>query len=66
MTQIDEIKTAITRLSDEERLRLREWLLELDAQRFDERIEQDASAGKLDALIEKARANAKAGRRREL
>lgn len=64
MTQIDEIKSAITRLSDEERLR--EWLAELDAQCFDARIERDAAAGKLDALMEKARANAKAGRRTPL
>lgn len=66
MTHYDEIKSAISRLSDEERGRLLEWLAELDAQRFDEKIERDAASGKLDALMDKARANAKAGRRQPL
>lgn len=66
MTQIEEIKAAMARLCDEERLRLREWLAELDSQRFDARIERDTAAGKLDALMEKARTNARAGRRQEL
>ena len=66
MGQIDDIKTAITKLPDEDVARLREWLAELDAQRFDERIERDAAAGKLDRLMEQARANHGAGRRREM
>lgn len=66
MSKIDEIKTEITQLPDEDVLRLREWLAELDAQRFDARLERDAAAGKLDKLMEQARANHAAGRRREL
>ena len=66
MTKIDDIKTAITKLPDEEVLRLRAWLAEIDAQRFDERIERDAAAGKRDGLMENAKANHKAGRRHEL
>ena len=66
MGQIDDIKTAITKLPDEDVARLREWLAELDAQRFDERIERDAAAGKLDRLMEQAKANHEAGRRREM
>jgi hypothetical protein len=41
-------------------------IMELAAQRFDDAIEHDAKAGKLDALMESARANAKAGRRHKL
>jgi hypothetical protein len=66
MTQLDDIKTVIAKLSDEEVVRLREWLAELDAQRFDDRIERDAATGKLDRLMEQAKANHAAGRRREL
>ena len=66
MMKIDEIKTAITSLPDEEVHRLREWLAELEAQRFDESIERDAAAGKLDRLMERAKANYAAGRRREI
>ena len=66
MSNIDQIKAAITTLPEDEIVRLREWLAELDAARFDEKIERDAAAGKLDAIMDAARANAKAGRRQEL
>lgn len=66
MTQFDDIKAAIAKLADDEVVRLREWLAELEAQRFDERIERDAAAGKLDRLMEQAKANHAAGRRHEL
>ena len=66
MTKLEDIKTSITKLSDVEVARLRQWLAELDAQRFDERLDRDAAAGKLDELARKARANHAAGRRRDL
>jgi hypothetical protein len=42
------------------------WFGAFDARRFDEHIERDAKAGKLDKLIAEARANHEAGRREEL
>lgn len=66
MSKVDDIKIAIAELPPEEILRLREWLADLDAQSFDDRIERDAAAGKLDKLIERAKANHAAGRRQEL
>ena len=66
MTKFEDIKTAITKLPDDERARLRDWLLELDAQRFDQQIEADAAAGKLNKLMDGARANHVAGRSTEL
>jgi hypothetical protein len=66
MTKIDEIKGAISTLSDAEKSALKRWLDELDAQAFDEKIEADAAAGKLDGLIAKARANFKAGQQTPL
>lgn len=66
MTKIDDIKSAIEKLPDADVARLREWLAEMDAQRFDEHIERDAAAGKLDHLMEQAKANYAAGKRKEL
>ena len=45
--------------------KLRDWLEEFDARLFDEKIERDATAGKLDKLADEARANLKAGRGEE-
>jgi len=66
MTKLEEIEAAITRLSPQEIAKLREWLDELDARLFDEKIEHDAKAGKLDKHSAEARANLKAGRGEEL
>jgi hypothetical protein len=66
MTKIDEIKVAIDTLTDKEKSELKRWLDEVDAQLFDEKIEADAAAGKLDGLITNARANFKAGRQTPL
>ena len=66
MSKLEEIQAAIGTLSLAEQERLRSWLEELSAQRFDAAIERDAATGKLDALMERARANAKAGRRQKL
>ena len=66
MTKLETIEKAVTELSDEERVKLRAWLDELDEQAFDAKIERDAKAGKLDKLGERAIANYKAGRFRKL
>jgi len=46
--------------------RLRTWLFELAARRWDQQIEADAKAGKLDGLIGEALAEYGAGKAREL
>jgi hypothetical protein len=66
MTKIEEIEKAIEGLSSEEIVRLRGWFDELEARMFDERIERDAKAGKLDELAARALADHKAGSSREL
>ena len=66
MTKIDEIKGAIDTLQDAEKSELKRWLDEVDAELFDEKIEADAAAGKLDGMIAKAHANFKAGRQTPL
>ena len=42
------------------------WFEEFEAARFDQRIERDAKAGTLDQLAERALADFRAGRAREL
>lgn len=48
MSTVQEIEAAISRLSEEELDRLREWFIELDASKWDAEFEQDALAGSLD------------------
>jgi hypothetical protein len=65
MTKLEQIQSSIAELSGEEIAKLREWLDELDERLFDEKIERDAKAGKLDKLADEARANMKARRGEE-
>ncbi len=66
MGKIEDIEKAVSKLSPDEFARFRAWFEAFDADCFDEKIERDAKAGRLDAMIEKARANHKAGRRQEM
>ncbi len=61
MTKLEDIQKAVTQLTDEERTKLLAWLAEIDAQAWDEQIERDAKAGKLDKLAAKAIAEDDAG-----
>jgi hypothetical protein len=62
MTRLEDIEAAIAGLSPEDRVKLRDWFEEFEARLFDERIERDAKAGKLDQLAAEARADHAAGR----
>jgi hypothetical protein len=66
MSKVEDIEKAVQQLSPEELASFRAWFEEFDARLFDERIERDAEAGRLDKLIGEARANHDAGRREEL
>ena len=66
MVQVDQIKADIEALPAEEFNRLREWLLEKDWQRWDEQLEKDVAAGKLEFLREEARAAKAQNRLRDL
>ena len=65
MTKFEDIEKAVEQLSAEDLARSREWFEEFDARVFDAKIERDASAGKLDKMIDEARASHGAGRREE-
>lgn len=48
---VQEIETAITQLSNQDVAELLKWLENYHAQLWDEQIEQDLDAGRLDALL---------------
>jgi hypothetical protein len=54
MSKIDELKTEIEQLPEDEFTELVQWLSEKDWQRWDKQIEADAAAGKLDFLVQEA------------
>jgi len=57
MTKVQAIEEQIKSLSPAELAELRGWLLEQDWAEWDEQIAQDSSAGKLEHLFAKARAD---------
>jgi hypothetical protein len=57
MTEVEQLKKRIRDLSLGQLARFRAWFIEFDAQVWDRQIEADLEAGKLDRLIEEARAD---------
>lgn len=66
MTTVEDIEKAIKTLKPGEFDRLRAWFEEFQATRFDEKIERDANAGKLDRLADRALDDHRKGFSREL
>jgi hypothetical protein len=66
MSTVEEITAAIERLPADQLARLREWLAEYSERLWDEQIERDVQAGRLDALIDEALEEHRAGRTRPL
>jgi hypothetical protein len=66
MSTVEEITAAIERLSAEDVARIRDWLVEFAERLWDEQIERDERAGRLDALIDKALEEHRDGRTRPL
>lgn len=62
MPTLDHLKRSVESLSDEELKAFAAWLDELRWQRWDQRIVADSEEGKLDRLLEQARADISAGR----
>lgn len=58
---IQEIESAIMQLSLDELLELSNWLVEYQAQVWDEQIEEDLEAGRLNALLAEIDAEYEAG-----
>lgn len=66
MSTIEEITAAIEQLPKEDVTRLRAWLAEYTERLWDEQIERDERDGRLDARIDRALEEHRAGRTRPL
>ena len=62
MMTLNEIEAAVSQLPSKELARFRQWLAEFDAERWDQQLEQDVRAGKLDKLADKALDQHRSGR----
>jgi hypothetical protein len=62
MTRVEELEMAVDSLTPKEYNRFRRWFLDRDWEKWDQEIEEDAEAGRLDFLVREA-AEAKSGRR---
>jgi len=54
MNTVRQIEDALRGLSPDELIEFRRWFAEFDAANWDRQIEQDAAAGRLDALAAEA------------
>ncbi|HEY1862435.1 MAG TPA: hypothetical protein VGG77_01840 [Roseiarcus sp.] len=66
MRTVEDIEKALTELPADQLAEFRAWFEAFDAARFDDKIERDARAGRLDRLAEQALADFSSGRAREL
>ena len=63
---IEDLEQAVAKLPPDDLARFRAWFETFDAARFDQKIERDARAGKLDRLAEAAIDDLRKGLAREL
>ncbi len=54
MIKVEELQTAVKRLSTEDLEIFRNWFEEYEAKKWDQKIEKDIKAGKLDTLAMEA------------
>jgi hypothetical protein len=63
---IQEIETAVSKLSHEELVAFRAWFAGFDAEGWDKQFEDDVNAGRLDALGDEALRDLREGHTRNL
>jgi hypothetical protein len=63
---IEDIEKAVAKLPPDQFAEFRAWFEEFDAARFDQKIERDAKAGKLDRMADQAVDDFRKARTREL
>ena len=63
---VEDLERAVASLPVEQLERFRAWFDAFEAARFDEKIERDAAAGKLDRLADQAQTDYQQGRAQEL
>ncbi len=63
---VEDLEKAIAKLPDDQFATFRAWFEEFDAARFDQKVERDATTGKLDRLGDQAISDLRKGHAREL
>jgi hypothetical protein len=66
MTELEKLEQRVKELPAEELAKFRAWFVEYDHAMWDRQIEADSTSGKLDALVNEAVADYKAGRARKI
>jgi len=66
MNTVQDLKTAIQLLPEEDYSRLRKWFIERDWKVWDTQLQEDSDAGRLDFLIEEAFIEKSSGGLRDL
>ena len=66
MGTVQEVESAIRKLSRQELLTFRDWFSEFDSAAWDKQFEEDVAAGRLEALADEALADLRAGRCRDV
>ena len=66
MGTVHEIETAISKLSRQELVALRDWFFQFDSVAWDKQFEEDVARGRLDELADEALADVREGRSREM
>jgi len=62
MSTVQEIEQAVRQLSEADKTAFRAWFAEYDAAEWDQQIEVDVAAGRLNWLVEEARRDLRDGR----
>ena len=66
MSELEELENRIRKLAPEDLAKFRAWFVEFDHVLWDRQIQTDAKSGKLDKLVNEARADYKAGKARKI
>ena len=66
MSSVQEIETAVSKLSRGELIAFREWFSEFNSAVWDKQFEEDVAAGHLDTLADEALRDLREGRCRNL
>jgi hypothetical protein len=66
MSEIEQLERTVSNLSPGDLAQFRAWFLEFDARVWDQQIESDLKAGKLDKLMAEARTEHQEGKTRPL
>lgn len=64
--KLAQIEDAVVHLSSDDYRRFYDWFVELDHEKWDRQIEEDAATGRLDSLADEALSDLREGRCRKM